>query len=751
MEILAPVKNLQAAKVVVQSGCTEVYLGSPSFSARSNASNDLAEIGQIIRYCQQYDVKTFIAFNVVVFEDEINLFLSEVISVMNLGATGVIMQDIGLANYIKKHINNPSFEIHASTQMNVHNTLGAKVLQSLDICRLVVPREISFDNIRSIKDNTNIDIEAFIHGALCVSYSGQCYDSTLLDQKSANRGRCSQYCRMPQHILNTRTDTVTNARYPLNLKDMNNHSLIDEYLDAGVDSLKIEGRLKSIEYAAIATEAYANKKEINYDLKQAFNREFTTGLKKNNLASELVNLERPNNTGIHIGSVVSVSENDNNKLKFYKYKIEIQTNSKVNLGDSIRYLANEDMGQTVEQIEETDTGYIIYSKLKPRVLDLVYKTKDISIYKHYLNYENKFIRRQNINVTVMFKEDHCLVTGDVDLYIELDIQKATSAQVDNAFIKDILSKTNNTPYDIIANVNIRNGLYIKKSELKRIKNEIIESYSTPKFVTLDHPYIGYEHVKKEFIATENYFIQVNTKEQYDLAKASNLGQVMINSIQLAQTLDNIDFENDILVLPRIVYDDTAIIDDPIIAKFKNLCACELGSINKFKDTHNVMANYTFNITNQVGVDFFKASCNKVIASIELNYAKLKEIADQDVLVNIYGRVPVMLMDYCPINEQKENSCGSCRRCRKNDYVLEDEYNRRFPLIYEQNDQIAMYSEFPISLFSKRPEFVDANLSNFHIRFTNETDQEVQEVLRAVAKKGKIEFKTSMGSFYKEVL
>ncbi len=380
MEILAPIKNIIAAKVAIQNGADALYLASPNFGARTNARIELTEIGEIIEYANRYQVKTFITFNTVIFDNEISEFFKQINAVYSLGASGVIVQDFALAQIIVDNF--PDLEVHASTQMHIHNTDGVELMQDLGVNRVVVPREMKYSRIRKIKDDTNIDIECFVHGAICVSYSGQCYDSTLLDQKSANRGRCSQYCRMPQVIINTRNNTVVSkGKYPLNLKDMNNLENINEYITAGVDSLKIEGRLKNFDYVGQTTKAYrqhvdyylgdGEKPELTHDdLTKVYNRTFTTGRVDSKNGKEIVNLKKPNNTGCLIGKVIDVVENDDQKLGFYKYVIAIKSDEPLICQDNIRFLTdNFENGQVVEQIKDVNGDIItIYSKLSHHLM-----------------------------------------------------------------------------------------------------------------------------------------------------------------------------------------------------------------------------------------------------------------------------------------------------------------------------------------------------------------------------------------------
>ena len=300
--------------------------------------------------------------------------------VYELGATGILVQDISLINILKT--NYPNLEIHCSTQMNINNSLAIDFVKSLGSNRVVLPREMTIDRIKDVRIKTDLELEVFIHGALCVGYSGLCFDSILLDEKSANRGRCSQYCRMEQRIINTKTGKLIRSGHPLNLRDLNNVDNVEEYINMGIDSIKIEGRLKQADYVGLVTKAYYNAltggKSIN--LKNVYNREFSNGRILNVNGEKLVNLDRPNNSGIEIGKITGVQKNNDKGMMYYKYKLIIETNVELNKQDNIRYLNNNyETGETVERFEKIEEGYVIYSKCNVDIGTIVYRTQNVKI------------------------------------------------------------------------------------------------------------------------------------------------------------------------------------------------------------------------------------------------------------------------------------------------------------------------------------------------------------------------------------
>lgn len=767
MEVLSPTKNLQTAKVAIQNGADALYFASPSFGARTNASIGIEEIIEIINYASLYDVRTYITFNTVIFDNEIEKFFTEINKIYQGGASGVILQDFALLELIKQNF--PELEVHASTQMHVHNSDGVKFLQSLGANRVVVPREMNFRRIRKIKDETNVDIEAFIHGAICVSYSGQCYDSTLLDQKSANRGRCSQYCRMPQYIVNTRTDSVVSTgKYPLNLKDMNNLENVDKYIEAGVDSLKIEGRLKQFDYVGLNTRAYreaidyyegkvANRLISSDDLTNVYNRQFTTGRINSKNGGELVNLYKPNNTGHYMGTVVDVVENNNRDLGFYSYLITIDSDEVLNHQDNIRFINQKfEDGQVVEKIESVVGSKItVYSKVKPPVGCDVYRTQDHQLISEFERQAQKFGRRNEIELDLRVNDKKILyqIGGselkDSGLVMEPALKQAITKE---KFLKK-LQKTNDTPFDFkIGTFDYNEDLFIPMGSIGKLKQMIIQDLEDMKLqkrseVEVKLPEVEFTNENKEV----KYFVEVRTLEQYQIVKKYSDLEVLIGDIYLC---DEIAYdENDRLVLPRINYDDELEYIDQLVERYSKLCISELGTLTRYDlSDKDVITNFTLNVTNRYTLHKLQTmGINRALTSIELNHDKLEQLDSNNAIVNIYGRVPVMIMDYCPINHNKQDTCGSCRRCHSANYVLEDEYDRIFPLMYEGNARIGMYSQAPVCLFDKQEELQNVNIKLMHLRFTNESKQKVADVLSYMYAEETIENDFIRGSYYKETL
>ena len=296
VELLAPVGDFECLKAAVQNGADSVYLGGSLFNARASATNfDFDELEKVINYCSLRNVKTHLTLNTLLKDYEIKDAVYLAKTAYEYGIDALIVQDIGLAKILMKLF--PDIDIHASTQMTIHNLEGVQKLQKLGFKRVVLARELSIEEIEYICNNSNIEIETFVHGALCISYSGQCLFSSMVGGRSGNRGRCAQPCRLPYELIEKKsngiktTDKIIDKGFLISPRDFCSLEYLPDLINAGVDCFKIEGRLKTPDYVATVTRIYRkyidlflsgedyiiDEKDL-HDLKQVFNRgEFSAG------------------------------------------------------------------------------------------------------------------------------------------------------------------------------------------------------------------------------------------------------------------------------------------------------------------------------------------------------------------------------------------------------------------------------------------------------------------------------------------
>lgn len=364
MELLAPAGSREAFIAAVESGADAVYLAGPSFGARAYADNfDRDALRWAFEFAHLREVAVHVTVNTIVSDEEREECADYLRFLDESGADAVLVQDLGVAMLVRQVA--PNLPIHASTQMTVHNLAGVLELADLGFTRVVLSRELSLNDIKYICVHSPIEIEVFMHGALCVCYSGQCLMSSLIGGRSGNRGRCAQPCRLPYSLVDHRGQDVlkgTAGEYLLSPRDLKTLEILPEYMNAGVASLKIEGRMKRPEYVAVVVdtyrqaldgllqgdEGYKNSKESERRLAQVFNRDFTTAYLKGRPGRNMISDMRPNNRGILAGRVVKIDKA--NSKTFLKLVVD------VNKGDELDFWVKVG-GRTTVKLDEFEDNH----------------------------------------------------------------------------------------------------------------------------------------------------------------------------------------------------------------------------------------------------------------------------------------------------------------------------------------------------------------------------------------------------------
>ena len=319
-------------RAAVEAGADAVYLAGEKFGARAYAENFAGEqLLKAVEFAHLRGVAVHVTVNTIIADEELDEFAAYIKFLRRANVDALLVQDFGAAA-IAKNIA-PEIPLHASTQMTIHNSQGVKALAQLGFSRVVLSRELTLNEIKKICQASPIETEIFIHGALCVCWSGQCLMSSLIGGRSGNRGRCAQPCRLPYELVDEHGKNLLNAgKYLLSPKDLNTLELLPQLIETGVTSLKIEGRMKRPEYVATVVKVYRDALDKKFStpedkrkLAQIFNRDFTTAYLEKNPGKNLISDKRPNNRGILIGRITQVEKN----------KISIKISEKINAGDQL--------------------------------------------------------------------------------------------------------------------------------------------------------------------------------------------------------------------------------------------------------------------------------------------------------------------------------------------------------------------------------------------------------------------------------
>ena len=555
IELLSPVGDFECLKAAVQNGADCVYFGANLFSARASAKNfDMIGLQKAIEYAKLRGVKTNLTLNILIknneFEDAFNLAKKA----YEFGIDAIIVQDLGLACLLIKSF--PDLAIHASTQMSVHNLEGALKLQELGFKRVVLSRELSFEEIEYITKNIDIEVECFIHGALCISYSGQCLASSMIGGRSGNRGRCAQTCRLPYELLEN--DKAIDKGYLLSPRDLCGLDFLPSFINSNVTCLKIEGRMKSPEYVATVTRIYRKyidlvysgneykiNKEDNKELMQAFNRgSFSHGHLDSTPNKNLIFKEKPNNMGLFLGTVEKY-----NKDKGY---ITLNLNENLAIGDTVS-LQKETGSYNISElmiknknIKNAEAGqFVTIGRMKGNIHigDKIYKMSSKKLSEKAIeSFENEN-KKVPLNCEVSIKKNNPISirlysNSKDDLYSGLDVTTsldiipvdALNQPLDEEKVFKQINKLGSTHYEFSnIKIDLDNGLFLPSfkslNELRRTTLDKATEYALNK-IHRNSTNVVYEDLS-----------QCNPRE--------------LDSKTISLLLNNLDLEFDYSVLEKI--------------------------------------------------------------------------------------------------------------------------------------------------------------------------------------------------------
>ena len=661
-ELLAPVGSKESLVAAIEAGCDAVYLSGKKYGARlfaDNFSNE--EIIEAIKYSHIYGVKVYVTVNTIIYDSEVSDFIKYIEMLHKNNVDAIIIQDIGMFDLIRKTY--PNLEIHISTQMHVHNLEGVKFFEKLGARRVVLARETDIDNIEKIRKNTDIEIEVFVHGALCISYSGQCLMSSLIGGRSGNRGACAGCCRLPYDIISN--DKIINSdKYPLSTKDLMTLNHISDLIKAGIDSLKIEGRMKRPEYVYQVVSLYRKaidsyiktgrsnitKNDIK-EMKKLFNRDFTNGylFKETNI----INGKRPNHQGIEIGKVVDYK----NGHAFIKLK------EKICIQDGIRIIGKQDKGLTINKmyinktsVKEAKQNDVINFKIEyvsPK--SIVIKTTDYNqieeINKNILSKKRKII----IQGKIILKNKAILelTDGKNKVIVEENIvERAKNNPISKNQIEKQIDRVKNTPFKLEKlEVIMDNNIFVNVKKLNELRRKTIEQLEQKRQYQIKYIKEKYDIKVPNFTKKQEQSYLISNIDQYN--KLKKYDYLYVDNREL---FDKIKDKNVYLKLPRVINNYQENNDRLLVG--------EIGSLHKY---NNIDTDFSFNIVNSYAVAFLHSlGVNKITLSHELTVEQIKEMIDNyhnrynkhpnlEVITECYEEVMISkfnILDYYNIKEGK---------------------------------------------------------------------------------------------------
>lgn len=741
-EILAPTGTKESVIAALNGGCDAIYIGGKSFNARRYASNPSDdELKDIINICHLRGVKVFITLNILYKENEISDVLDFVKKVYDFGADGLIIQDIGMFSLVKEFF--PHIVKSASTQMSVHNAEGVKLLSELGYGRIVLARELSLKDVMEInKIKGNTEIEIFAHGALCVCYSGRCLMSSIIGQRSGNRGCCAQPCRMDYTFV--KNNKVIKKGCLISPKDISTVEIIDKIIESGADSLKIEGRMKSPEYVYEVVSQYRKyideafedglsieDKDIK-ELTQIFNRGGSSSNGYYNCYSGRSMIsESPKSSGVEIGKVIDYN--------FKKKVCKIKLFEPVTAGDGIEIWAKNHIGTGINKNAEAGTVIAVSIEGKINKGDRVFKSYDKTLNDKLKKTYQKITKKIIVCVKAKVDIDESYIEF-TDYGLKIKGQCAEIAQnqpITEESIAKRLSKTGDTPFEFeFLECAVGENIYIPVSALNELRRNACDELEK-------HIIKSYERKSERAVYKSDSFnkadkptvtARVRTFDQLNACVEAEVKRIYCELTFDMDTAYKVCRDNGIemyIALPYIARGGY----QKIIDKYNNCDGYLMRSYSKIKTDKPIITDYSLNIINRAAIKEIRNifNCSIVTISPELNTRELTQIADNNCEVFVYGRLPLMTTHQCPIGlyEGEKGSSKYCKcRAKEAVYSLIDRTQTKFPVIRDCNECVAfILNSAPIYILNKAKEVMKIGAGFMRMEFTVENYAETLAIAK----------------------
>ncbi len=692
IEILSPAGSFEALKSAIDSGADAVYFGGRAFSARKNAVNlSNEEITEAVRYAHLRGAKLYAAVNTLVFDTELSSAFEFIKFCYEAGVDALIVQDLGIVQMVKEYF--PDFKIHASTQMTIHNLSGAMQAKKLGFTRVVLSRELSLDEISYIAKNADIELEVFVHGALCMSYSGQCLFSSFLGGRSGNRGACAQPCRLSYTLMDEKGDSISQKdKYLLSLKDLCLIDHISELKNAGVTSLKIEGRMKGNAYVSATAGIYNKYRSggtVSTDdknlLQKIFSRDgFTQGHFKSMQGRQMLSYEKNHD----------------------------------NIFDS----ATDDVVERAKSFANNERRIYVDARF-------VMKNGEVAYFEAVYNGKTFSALGQTI------------------------AEPASNMPVDKDRIEQQLRKLGSTNLEYSSlEIEAEDGLYIPVKEINNIRRIVCEEIED--FISAsDRQYKGKAFSMPQILRREAsspiYTASVLNEAQANACYDMGFSRIYIpySLYKKNKSLYNSDPDIYSVKLPPVNHDSKD--NDFSDIKLNSVCITNIGQLDMVAPDLTKYADYRLNVYNQLSITKMKQlGFDTVCLSPELTLSQMKNLcASCDAEVLVYGRVALMTVKNCLV----KSSLNKCGCIEGQMYYLRDRKNICFPVECIKGECInVIYNSAPIYMADRLNEVSKLKPYAMRFDFTTETPEEIIKLVNDYEKGKKSNEFFTRGHFYNGV-
>ncbi len=753
IEILSPAGSYDCLKAAIMAGADAVYVGGTRFGARAFADNfDTETMLEAIDYVHLHGKKIYLTINTLLKEQELQNELYEyLLPYYRQGIDAVIVQDMGVLQYVKTHF--PDLPIHASTQMTVTNVRGAKFLEQLGVERVVTAREMQLSEIREIAEQTSLEIESFVHGALCYCYSGQCLYSSLLGGRSGNRGQCAQPCRLPYRIQGE-----SKQQYLLSLKDICTLEYIPELVETGIHSFKIEGRMKKPEYVALVTAMYrkyldlylkSGKAGFSVDSKDKqmlmdlYNRGgFHGGYYHTRNGREMLSLERPNHAGVPVLQVLRCNGN----------QVQAKAINSIQKGDVIELaddkdnytfanaaLEGEKVSFTTHKKQRMEIGRVLYRVRNESLLREIQETIMEQKKKIPIKGEIYLAEEQPTRLQLSCRDSSVCVFGDA-------AEAALSQPMDAVRIEKQIRKTGNTEFEFSdLDVFLEGDLFVPMQSLNELRRKGIEALQN---MMLDNSRREYHRIpdmliekisRDRNVCYDSFYVYVEEMEQLEAAMDFDCVKriyVDANAIYNTNMRDWIlrahnNGKELFIAMPHIFRKQEC---DRYQTEYQKLIAAWDGILIRNLESYEfleecsysgkIVTDYSLYQFNRISKTFWlEKGVESTTAPLELNYKELADVGLEESELVIYGHYPMMISAQCI-----QKTTKGCTKMRGR-LSFVDRYQKTFQ-VKNQCDACynVIYNTAPVVLTDQKKEILELAPKALRLHFTVENKKKVQEIL-----------------------
>ncbi len=773
-EIMSPAGYWPQLNAAIEAGANAVYFGLKHFTARAKVGFDLSELPEVMRTLHRRGVRGYITFNTLVFEHELDEAAKAIAKIAEAGADAMIVQDYGVVRMAREIA--PDMELHASTQMSITNSEGVRFAQRFGVQRVTLARELSLEEVRKIIEETGCDIEIFVHGALCVAYSGQCFSSEAWGGRSANRGQCAQACRLPyQMMVDGRLEPLADARYLLSPGDLYALEQVPEIVKIGVAAMKIEGRYKDPEYVALATRAYRKAVDDAWagrdasiapieklQLEQVYSRGLGPFFLNGTDHQTVVTGRAPRHRGVRMGRVARVDAD-----RVWIEPSDADAISPLKPGDGVVFDAADwrspeepEEGGRVFQVARSGNfldvrfanNAIRFDRIRPG--DLLWRTHDPEldrVVKPYIDPPAP-VAKQPVQIKVRAREGEPLVAewscGRCRATVQsAPLQRAQNRGVSEEMLREQFGRLGNTPYQLDQlTLDVEGSPFVSASVLNQLRRDAVDRLQELAI----QPWASARGGGKNFTSrlqrtlaltgrAVNIHLLIRSTDQLDAAIELRPASITLDYLDLYGLRPSIDRIKAEKIPARVASPRVLKPGEHRIVNFLRSLDCTIlvrsaGMLDPLKGT-SLVGDFSLNAANSLTAEsYLELGLERITPTHDLNAAQIADLARRAggdrIEVVAYHHLPVFHTEHCVFcrflsNGTSYKDCG--RPCEKHRVELKDPLGRAHPVMADVGCRNTVFGAEAQQAASHFEQWRDAGVSHFRLEFVHESPQQVARV------------------------